>query len=373
MMSVTRLAPQNAEEVAAAVASSTCALVPRGGGTKPALSDAPDDAVALELGGLRGVVEYEPAEYTVTVLAGTPVAEVDAMLREHGQYLPFDPLFAAAGATVGGSVAAGTNGPGRLRYGGVRDFVLGVRFVDGRGRLARGGGKVVKNAAGFDLPKLMVGSLGRLGVLVELTFKVFPAPEATASLRAGLPSLEAAVDVIRRLAGRPFDLDAVELVPPGELWVRIAGSETALPGRLDRLAGVLRESGASAVDVVGQRKAEAQWSAARELTWVPVEHGLMKVPLVLGRIPSLERRLAPASPRRYGAAGQQLLLSWSGGEGKTGVGVVDALRELGLRGLVLRRGSGEGGSVVVGAMAKAGAFAVRVKAAMDPLGRFLAV
>ena len=104
------------------------------------------------------------------------------MLAEHGQYLPFDPPLAAAGATLGGTVAAGLSGPGRYRYGGVRDFVLGVRFVDGMGNLVRGGGKVVKNAAGFDFPKLMVGSLGRLGVLAELSFKVFPQPPAFATL-----------------------------------------------------------------------------------------------------------------------------------------------------------------------------------------------
>ena len=164
----------------------------RGGGSKPGLSTPGDDVTVLDMSGLRGVVEYEPNEFVFTALAGTPVAEVVAMLAEHGQYLPFDPPFAAAGATLGGAVASGLSGPGRYRYGGVRDFVIGVRFVDGLGQLVRGGGKVVKNAAGFDLPKLMVGSLGRLGALVELSFKVFPKPPAFATLRVDYPSLAAA-------------------------------------------------------------------------------------------------------------------------------------------------------------------------------------
>ena len=109
--------------------------------------------------------------------------------------MPCEALFAEAGATLGGTVAAATSGPGRLRFGGVRDFLLGVRFVTGDGRVVFGGGKVVKNAAGFDLPKLMVGGLGRFGVLTELTFKVFPKPEKFASLAI---EGELAVDVYMR-------------------------------------------------------------------------------------------------------------------------------------------------------------------------------
>ena len=97
---------------------------------------------------------------------------------KQGQYLPFDPMLSAAGATIGGTVAAGISGPGRYRYGGIRDFLLGVQFISSDGAVINAGGKVVKNAAGFDIPKLLVGSLGRLGVMTELTFKVFPQPVA---------------------------------------------------------------------------------------------------------------------------------------------------------------------------------------------------
>ena len=175
----------------------------RGGGSKPALSTScrASDALSLDLSRLNGVVDYQADEYTFTARAGTPVADVEAMLAERGQYLPFDPPFAARGATLGGTVAAGLSGSGRYRYGGVRDFLIGMRFVDGQGQEVRGGGTVVKNAAGFDFPKLFVGSLGRLGVLTELTFKVFPQPPAYATVTANFDSLADLLSALHVVTG----------------------------------------------------------------------------------------------------------------------------------------------------------------------------
>ena len=179
--SLPTLRPTTADEVADLVRRHE-KILPIGAGTKPALAAAPPGCLALSLGAITGMVDYDPSEYTFTARAGTPLKEIEAALARHGQYLPFDPPFSDAGATLGGAIASGFSGPGRQRYGGVRDFVLGVRFVTGAGEIARGGGKVVKNAAGFDLPKLLVGSLGRLGAIVEATCKVFPRPRATATL-----------------------------------------------------------------------------------------------------------------------------------------------------------------------------------------------
>src|SRR4051812_30769686 len=150
--------PATPEELSEAVRSMPQVLTV-GAGTKPRLS-AVGAVPKLSTQKLSGIVEYEPDEFTFTALAGTPVREIAASLAERGQYLPFDPMLLDSGATLGGTVAAGFSGPGRFRYGGLRDFILGVRFVDGMGRLLRLGGKVVKNAAGFDVPKFMVGSLG---------------------------------------------------------------------------------------------------------------------------------------------------------------------------------------------------------------------
>jgi glycolate oxidase FAD binding subunit len=183
------------------------------------------------------VLEYTPQEYTFTALAGTPVAEIAALLAAEGQYLPFDPPFAGAGATLGGTVAAGLSGPGRARYGGVRDFLLGVRFVSGTGELLSGGGKVVKNAAGFDLPKLLVGSLGQFGVMLELTFKVFPRPESYATLQLEAASFAQAEALLRELARSRVEPHALELLPPTRVLARFRRAPRGAAEALGARAG----------------------------------------------------------------------------------------------------------------------------------------
>ncbi len=121
----------NDKETVIAAATQHPSIAIKGGGSKTALVRAAP--VVMDMSGLRGVLEYEPDEFTFTALAGTPVREINTLLAQHGQYLPFDPLLADKGATLGGTVAANSSGPGRYRYGGVRDFILGVQFVDGRG------------------------------------------------------------------------------------------------------------------------------------------------------------------------------------------------------------------------------------------------
>src|SRR5215471_16984177 len=169
-------------------------LLSFGAGTKSRLSAV--NATRISVSQLRGIVEYEPSEFTFTAMAGTPLRELVRTLAERGQYLPFEPWLVEAGSTLGGTVAAGVSGPGRLRFGGLKDFILGVQFVDGLGRALRMGGKVVKNAAGFDLPKFFVGSLGRFGVLAEITFKVFPRPAASLTLKLPVESFKSAAQIM---------------------------------------------------------------------------------------------------------------------------------------------------------------------------------
>ncbi len=218
-----------------------------GAETKPRLSAV--DAVKISTRQLSGITEYEPSEFTFTALAGTPVKEIIAALDEKGQYLPFDPMLVEAGSTIGGVVASGLSGPGRFRYGGVRDFILGVRFVDGMGRLLRLGGKVVKNAAGFDVPKFLVGSLGRFGVIGEVTFKVFPKRESMLTLEMPFEA-----DKMARIANSRFEADALDVLPGGAaMIVRLAGPGAAL----EVLA---REIG-------GQIISNTIWDAIRETPW----------------------------------------------------------------------------------------------------------
>ncbi|MCB0202780.1 MAG: FAD-binding protein, partial [Anaerolineae bacterium] len=349
-------------------------LVVRGGGSKPALSSTSNGATVLDMRGLSGIVEYVPDEFTFTALAGTPVSEVTAMLAEHGQYLPFDPPLQDTGATLGGTVAAGLSGPGRYRYGGVRDFILGVRFVDGQGNVVRGGGKVVKNAAGFDFPKLMVGSLGRLGVLAELSFKVFPQPQASATLVASYADVTGAQADMQRLTRQPLDIEAIDLVVPGAtLLVRIGGLAETLAARIDRLLAMLRPNSDDVQVITGNEEAEL-WRLAREFAWAPAGLPLVKTPCNAVKVADLAEALVHGAGDhagdlrlRFSVAGNVAWIAWpSVIHGDDGLD--DILAEAGLPGLVLR---GATGDPCLGApRVQDNEFYRRIKAVLDPQGRF---
>ena len=350
------------EAVQDAVREGPCVL-PVGGGTKPALSDPPsDDVLRVSTAGLRGIVEYDPAELTFTALAGTPVAELDAALAEHGQYLPFDPPWAQAGATLGGVVAAGTSGPNAFRHGGVRDFVVGVRFVDGTGRLVQGGGRVVKNAAGFDLSKLMVGSAGRLGVLVQLSLKVFPRPRATTTVAFTLDTIAAALALMGELGRGALDLDALDLEPPGRVLVRLGGDPELLASRAARLADGVA---APAEHLDGDADA-ARWRSATELEWVPAGSRVVRVGLSAPSVAALDAALGGAGAHaRYTRGANAAWIAWPE---ERDLAELDAvLAGLGLVGMAL---TGASHRALLGAPG-GGAFADRVRSAMDPDDRFL--
>ncbi len=252
-------------------------VLPRGGGSKPALSSPISDYLSVSLASITGITAYSPEEYTITALAGTPLKEVQQALQQHQQYLPFDPPLAAFGATLGGAVASGLNGPGRYRYGGMRDFLLAIQMIDGLGRLVKGGGKVVKNAAGFDLPKLMIGSLGRLGILLELTFKVFPVPEAYATLKKEFVDLSEALELYWKFHNLQLDIDSLDLDLSNDkitLWVRIGGLKEAIQQRQGKLAHFV-DSG----ETFHAGEDTQIWENKRNFTWVPPGWLLVKVTL----------------------------------------------------------------------------------------------
>ena len=184
---------------------------------------------------LAGIVTYDPSEFLITARAGTKLRELCDALAANGQYLPFDPLWVSQGATLAGTVASGISGLDRLLYGGVRDFVMEVAILDGLGNVVRGGGKVVKNAAGFDLPKLMVGSYGRLGILLELTLKVFPAPQDYASVSVACSSIQQALERMQCVLAKPLPVCSAVIDADHCLSLRVAGPTQSLPGVLDRV------------------------------------------------------------------------------------------------------------------------------------------
>ena len=338
-------------------------VLPRGGGTKPALcADPAGAAVALDLAGLSGIVEYDPAELTVTARAGTPLAELAATLAEHGQRLPFDPLYGEGGAeTLGGAIATGAVGPGAFGGGTIRDFIVGVRIVDGRGNSIRGGGRVVKNAAGFDLPKLMVGSLGRLGVIVEATLKLFPLARGGEMIRFERETLEEAVATIARLARAPQRLDELDLDPPGSVYARISADAELSPGAI---AALERDPGGG--EPLAPAAAAARRDCFRSFAWVPADHRLVRVPITAAAVSQIEELLPAGAARRYCNGLNLAWLSWP--EEEPLERLATALAAAGLIGVVM---SGAPPARPLLGAARGGAFAARIRAALDPDHRFL--
>jgi glycolate oxidase FAD binding subunit len=346
-------------------------LRPVAGRTKPALSA---NAPLLDVSALTGVLEYQAAECTFTARAATTIAEIERMLAADGLYLPFEPPLADAGATLGGTVAAGLSGPGRFRYGGVRDFLLGVQFVDGEARVLRGGGKVVKNAAGFSLQHAFLGSLGRLSVITEVTFKVFPRAPAMLTIALEFDTFARALDALVKLRRSTFELEAVDLLSSATLIVRLGGLDEMLKARAASLVSFLMPG---EINLLPQAEADAEWHGARHFTWLEESrHPLVKVAITPGRIMKLEEHLAAAVggervPRRYSAGGEVAWIGWPG--------TIEAfdrlLKECELSGLVLTHGAGAeaaAGSTIsplIGVQSDA-VFSGRLREAFDPRGVF---
>ena len=236
----------------------------RGGGSKDFYGEPPQGAV-LDTRGLAGVTSYEPSELVVTVRAGTPLAELEALLAGQGQCLPFEPPHFGASATVGGMVAAGLAGPARASVGSARDYVLGLTMVNGRGELLTFGGQVMKNVAGYDVSRLMVGALGTLGLIVEVSLKVLPLAPAEATLKFALPQA-AALARLNVWGGQPLPLNAscwLEDAGVGTLYLRLRGAVAAVDAACRALGGERQDNAQVACDWTRCREQQLPWFGER--------------------------------------------------------------------------------------------------------------
>ncbi len=226
-MNVSTLHPVLAElrDQVRAAASAGRALRIRGGGTKDFYGQQLVGDL-LDTRGYHGIVDYEPTELVITARSGTPLAEVEAALAEHGQMLAFEPPAFGAAATIGGVVAAGLSGPRRAWAGSARDFVLGAAMIDGSGRALNFGGRVMKNVAGYDVARLLCGSLGILGLIVEVSLKVLPKPAAECTLRMRLDENEA-LRAMNQWSAQPLPISAT-VWHDGGLAVRFSGAVAAV-------------------------------------------------------------------------------------------------------------------------------------------------
>jgi FAD/FMN-containing dehydrogenase len=225
----------------------------RGGGTK-AFYGGPPKGEPLDVTGLSGISSYEPTELVVTARAGTLLSDLEAALEEHGQCLPFEPPRFSPGGTVGGMVAAGLSGPARANVGSVRDHVLGVTLLNGRGEVLTFGGQVAKNVAGYDVSRLIVGSLGILGVICEVSLKVLPITRATATLFFDWDETRA-LEQLNIWASQPLSMNA-SAWHDGRLHVRLAGADAAVSAACGKLGGA----------AVAADAAKTWWSGVRDQT-----------------------------------------------------------------------------------------------------------
>ncbi len=223
----------------------------RAGGSKDWYGNAPTGE-RLDVSGHSGIVEYEAPELVITAQAGTPLREIEAALAAHNQMLSFEPPHFGEHATLGGALACGLSGPRRTLTGSARDAVLGIQLIDGRGQLLNFGGKVIKNVAGYDVSRLMVGALGTLGVITQASLKVLPRPEMEVTLQFELDQA-AAILRMNRLAGQPLPITAAAWIG-GVMLLRLEGSAAGLHAPLAALGGE------------PHAHSQAFWLAAREQT-----------------------------------------------------------------------------------------------------------
>ena len=274
-----------------------------GGGTKSWYGNA-NNFPKLDARAYSGILEYQPEELVITARAGTPLKEIEAALKEKNQVFAFEPPHFGENTTLGGAIAAGLAGPGRISVGNFRDFVLGARILDGKGQDLSFGGKVMKNVAGYDVSRLLPGSLGTLALLLEASVKVLPKHAATTTLRCQI-SQEEALKVLNEWAGQPLPLSASCWIGSakggdGELTIRLAGAAAAVKAAVPHLNSLVL-----AVEV-NDEIAENFWNDLREQKLASFNN--------LGADQTLYRLALPAAcgPLTIDGAADEVVLEWHG-------------------------------------------------------------
>lgn len=316
------LTPESEEEAAALVAACAAASRPlaiRGGGTKAAVGRPVNAEATLSTRGLTGITLYEPAELVIAARAGTPLAEVERTLAERGQMLPFEPadarvLLGSEGeATVGGLAATNLSGPRRIMAGACRDAMIGVRFVNGRGEVVKSGGRVMKNVTGLDLVKLAAGAWGTLGLLTEVTFKVQPKAERSATLVIeGLDDVRG-VEALNAALCSPFEITGAAHLPAalgGEralTLLRIEGFSPSVDYRVGELRHLLAPYG-PAERIVDAGEARRLWQDVRDVRFLaePQAHAVWRISTVPTAGPRVAAAIAAHADARF-------FYDWGGG------------------------------------------------------------
>jgi glycolate oxidase FAD binding subunit len=324
----------------------------RGGGSKRFYGEVPHGE-PLDVGELRGISSYDPSELVVSVRAGTPLAELEDTLAAQGQCLPFEPPRFSAASTVGGMIAAGLAGPARAAVGGVRDYLLGATMLNGRAEVLSFGGQVIKNVAGYDLSRVLAGSMGILGVICEVSLKVLPIQPATLTLRFDWPQAQA-LDTLNRWAGQPLPLSA-SAWHNDVLVLRLAGARAAVQSATVQLGGEALDEATAAALWAGLRDHRDEFFAAQTPDVTPA-HTLWRL-----SVPSTTAPLALPGPTLIEWGGAQRWL-WSDAPAAT---VREAAHRAGGH-AVLFRGNDKSAGVLAPLSLSIGQIHRALKAAFDP-------
>jgi glycolate oxidase FAD binding subunit len=310
------LTPADEAAIAALVAEAARHAEPiavEGAGTKRAMLRPVQAARTISTRALSGITLHRPTELIISARAGTPLAEVEATLGAKGQILTAEPPYltalmgAAAAPTIGGAVAANLSGPRRISGGAMRDHVMGIRFVNGAGEVLRSGGRVLKNVTGLDLCKLLAGSHGTLGIITEVTLKVQPAPEASATLALRVPDLETGRRALSAGLGSPFGISGAALLTDGpRALLRIEDFAENVAYRSDRLRDVL--AGFGRAEIIPDAESRALWRSIREAAPLGADaaDAIWRVSVKPTEGPGVAAALRAAFDAR-------LLLDWGGG------------------------------------------------------------
>ena len=259
--------PKNESDVAQIIRETNQGLNIIGGGTRGVVESGGN---SIETKGLSGIIDYQPGALTMIAQAGTPLKEIESALSKEGQRLPFEPMNSRAllgrvgSPTIGGVFAANISGPRRIQVGAARDFLLGVRFVDGSGNILKSGGSVMKNVTGYDLVKLLSGSYGTLGVITQVAFKVLPIAETQATLILDGLDDKNAVNALTTAMNSPFDVSAAAHAPSkNQTYIRIEGFDKSVLYRSEKLQAHLKKFGEA--QVVEKSQSESLWSKIRDV------------------------------------------------------------------------------------------------------------
>ncbi|MGI8946790.1 MAG: FAD-binding oxidoreductase [Ornithinimicrobium sp.] len=379
--------PASLAETAELLRRTGGSVLVRGGGTKLDWAGrVPDPDLVLDTTELHGVLTHNPADMTASVRAGTTLESLQQHLAQDGQWLALDPPTAGHGATIGGLLAAGDSGPSRLRYGGIRDLVIGVTLVLADGTIARSGGHVIKNVAGYDLAKLMHGSLGSLALVAEVVMRLHPRPPSSLTVSGGADARQATAAALALMAG-PLEPVAVEWTSArvgsddaGRLFVRVDGSPEYAESAAARVVSLLAESGVRAAPL-DETAATAAWRGQADAVVGSAEETVLRVcglPSDLADLADTAYRLAEQSSLDLQIASSAALGMHTlrvAGDPQAQAPWVTGVRAHALgRGasVLLRQRPRELDDVVdaLGPPPSTAPLLGRVKAAFDPTGRF---